>query len=133
MSLRVLAALVVLVALAGASRQPPASIPPAPVLASFRSLELPAPKPARSCFHRSVNLTGATPGADVLIGRTGRDVVRSKAGDDFVAGLSGADRICGGKGSDTLNGGDGFDRLDGGPGYDTCREGESVKRCEAYQ
>ena len=62
--------------------------------------------------------TGATAGADFLVGNFNGETIDGLGGDDRILGFGGNDSLVGGAGNDTLDGGDGSDTLDGGAGDD---------------
>ncbi|MFX4221633.1 MAG: Ig-like domain-containing protein [Thalassobaculum sp.] len=62
--------------------------------------------------------TGATSGADTLVGTSAGDTIDGLAGDDLISGLAGNDLLIGNDGSDTLSGGANADTLSGGTGAD---------------
>jgi Ca2+-binding RTX toxin-like protein len=97
---------------------------------------------------------------DVLIGDDGHNILIGNGGKDSLQGASGNDQLFGGAGGDSLDagdgddslygddvraqvyepgrpgpdaldGGDGDDFLDGGQARDECRNGETVRNCEA--
>lgn len=79
--------------------------------------------------------SGATNGADILVGTGGDDIIDGLGGDDELRGEAGADLLRGGAGADTIRGGDGndslygdsgIDVLDGGDGDDLLVDGESM-------
>ncbi|MGD9863017.1 MAG: calcium-binding protein [Pseudodonghicola sp.] len=63
--------------------------------------------------------TGATKGADRLVGTARADTIDGLGGNDVILGKGGADVLKGGAGHDTLRGDAGNDRLLGGAGNDT--------------
>jgi Ca2+-binding RTX toxin-like protein len=59
-----------------------------------------------------------TGGADVISGRGGNDAINGRGGKDKLNGGDGIDRVIGGAQGDKVRGGTGSDRLRGGPGGD---------------
>jgi Ca2+-binding RTX toxin-like protein len=63
--------------------------------------------------------SGATSGADTLVGTAAADVIDGLGGNDSITGAAGNDALTGSDGNDTLNGGTENDTLTGGAGTDS--------------
>ncbi|WP_371157975.1 Calx-beta domain-containing protein [Jannaschia sp. 2305UL9-9] len=72
--------------------------------------------------------TGATEGADQLLGSFAADVLAGNGGNDTISGLNGDDTLSGNEGNDLVSGGEGNDVLSGDDGNDTLNGGNGADR-----
>ena len=79
---------------------------------------IPGERPAVS---GAFDITGTTPGPDLMIGGRGDDTLIGEGGQDTLESFKGNDLLRGGNAADLLDGGPGADTMEGGGGNDVYR------------
>lgn len=69
------------------------------------------------------NLTGNSPGGDLIVGGGGADTLTGGPGPDLIFGVRSANRISGGQGDNYIEGGTGDDKVTAGSGNNTVYTG----------